>query len=304
MSAAGSPADKAAQIAGTGPAGAGRLKKRLGGEAVFEGVGIHTGARARLVCRSAAEGSGIVLIRADLPGEPRWNLTGAGFAAGSVQQGAGRRTILAGSGGSVETVEHFAAALWALGIADLRAELTGPELPILDGSAAGFVDGFCAAGLQDGRGAFETIAPAEPIFVSADRSAILALPHDGLRVTYTLDYPYPGLGAQTVSADLTPDFFLTSIAPARTFCAQEEVGRLREQGFGKGATTDNTLVMTADGPVGNRLRFNDKCARHKILDLIGDLSLLGADVRAHIIAVRSGHALNHRLREALEPRCV
>ena len=275
-----------------------RFMRTLRREAVIEGIGIHTGERSRLVCRPAVEGTGVVLSRTDLAGEPRWNLT-AGTESESLLQGAGRRTQLLGPGGSVETVEHFLAAIWALGVLNLKAELTGPELPILDGSAKDYVDVFEAAGLEDQRTPVKELNLEEPVFVSGDRCAILALPHKGLKVTYTLDYPYPGLAAQTVSVDLTPQSFIESIAPARTFCAREEADRLREQGFGKGATTANTLVMTADGPLDNRLRFSDECARHKILDLIGDLSFLGADVNAHIVAVRSGHALNHRLREAL-----
>lgn len=275
-----------------------RPQRTLRREAAIEGIGVHTGERSRLVCRPAAVGTGIVLTRVDLANQPAWNLTGR-LAADAVRQGAGRRTLLAGAGGSVETVEHFLAALWALGIANLKAELTGPELPILDGSAAGFIEAFTAAGLEEQSGRIEVLSVREPVFVSADRSAILALPHDGLRVTYTLDYPQPGLQAQTVSVDLTPELFAETIAPARTFCSRDEAERLRAQGFGKGATTANTLVMTADGPLDNRLRFVDECARHKILDLIGDLSLLGLDLRAHIVAVRSGHALNHKLREAL-----
>lgn len=278
-----------------------RFKRTLRQSAVIEGVGIHTGERSRLVCRPASEGTGVVLARADLAGSPRWTLFGgAGLESNSVLRGEGRRTLLAGpSGGSVETVEHFLAALWALGISNLSAELTGPELPILDGSAAGYAEALAAAGLEDQTEQIPVWTVREPIFVSGNSCAMLALPHEGLRITYTLDYPYAGLSAQTVSMDLTPDVFLKSIAPARTFCAQEEAERLREQGFGKGATTANTLVMTASGPLDNQLRFADECARHKILDLVGDLSFLGSDVQAHIVAVRSGHALNHRLREQL-----
>lgn len=278
-----------------------RFERTLRREAAFEGVGIHTGERSRLVCRPAVPGTGVVLTRVDLAEKPRWILnkpegpTGAPAASRSAE----RRTVLAGPDGSVETIEHFSAALWALGIANMHAELSGPELPILDGSASEYVRVLQAAGLEDQPGRIRELFVREPIFVSGERSAVLALPHDGLRVTYTLDYSQPGLQAQTVSLDLSPQIFLDSVAPARTFCAREEVDQLRRQGFGKGATTDNTLVMTADGPLNNRLRFSDECARHKILDLIGDLGLLGADVRAHIIAVRSGHALNHRFREAL-----
>jgi UDP-3-O-acyl N-acetylglucosamine deacetylase len=275
-----------------------RTQATLRRDTVIEGIGIHTGAAARLICHPAPQDSGIVLSRTDLPGEPRWNLTGP-LVSDAVTQGAGRRTLLSGAAGSVETVEHFMAALWGLGITNLTADLEGPELPIMDGSAAGFVAAFREAGLEAQGGNRGEIIVHEPIFVSGDKSAILALPHDGLRVTYTLDYPYPGLRGQTVSIDLTPQVFLDQVAPARTFCAREEADRLREQGFGKGATTTNTLVMTGDGPLDNQLRFEDECARHKILDLIGDLSLLGSDLKAHVIAVRSGHTLNHRLREAL-----
>lgn len=286
-----------------------RFERTLRREAAIEGAGIHTGERARLVCRPAAAGAGVAITRMDLPGKPRWILNkgheaqaaagGAARQAAAEAQGSARRTFLAGPEGSVETVEHFLAALWALGISNLEAELTGPELPILDGSALEYIRAFTAAGLEDQADAVRELRVRRPVFVSAERSAILALPYDGLKVTYTLDYPYPGLAAQTVSLELTPENFLESVAPARTFCAREEADRLRELGFGKGATTENTLVMTSDGPLNNRLRFGDECARHKILDLIGDLGLLGADVRAHIVAVRSGHALNHRFRAAL-----
>jgi UDP-3-O-acyl-N-acetylglucosamine deacetylase len=197
------------------------------------------------------------------------------------------------------------AALWGLGIANMSAELTGPELPILDGSSLGFVDAFSSAGLEDQKSFFLPIEIQEPVFVSGSTSAILALPHDGLKVTYTLDYPFAGLRAQTVSIEITPDNFLKQLAPARTFCSREEAERLQALGFGKGATTDNTLVIGVDGkPQDNTLRFADECARHKILDLLGDLSFMGADLRGHLIAVRSGHALNHRLRQAILENCA
>ncbi len=140
---------------------------------------------------------------------------------------------------------------------------------------------------------------AEPIFLSAKNAVLAAHPHKGLRVTYTLDYDYPGLRAQTVSFDVDERTFSREIAPARTFCTADEAKSLREAGYGLGADTRNTLVMSPEGPVENSLRFPDECARHKALDLIGDLALLGARLDAHVIAIRSGHQLNRRLVEAI-----
>ena len=139
----------------------------------------------------------------------------------------------------------------------------------------------------------------EPIFCHEGSAALLALPHDGLRVTYTLDYPHPALRSQTVSFEVDEGVYARQIAPARTFCTEEEARSLRQKGFGKGADRRNTLVMGPSGPRGNRLRFADECARHKVLDLLGDLGLLNLDLRGHFIGIRSGHALNHRLCELI-----
>lgn len=256
----------------------------------LEGRGLHTGEFARLVIRKAGPGSGIRFRRGGIESP-----AGAGFAAA----GAARRTTVGEGAGAVETVEHLLAALYALGVTNAVAELDGPEVPALDGSSIGFVEALRAGGLEPQSEAARTIAVAEPIFLSAKNATLAAHPHRGLRVTYTLDYDYPGMRAQTVSFDVNEPTFAREIAPARTFCTADEAKRLREAGYGLGADTTNTLVMTPEGPAENALRFPDECARHKALDLIGDLALLGARLDAHVIAIRSGHALNRRLVEAI-----
>ena len=144
----------------------------------------------------------------------------------------------------------------------------------------------------------------EPIFFSEPGKAIQALPSDRLSVGYTLDYAHPALKNQTVDFLVDAKTFEKELAPARTFCVDVEAAALKKQGFGRGADTTNTLVMTPKGPLKNRLRFKDECARHKALDLLGDLSLLGHGLSGRILGLRSGHALNRQLVEEIRRQNV
>jgi len=256
----------------------------------LEGKGLHTGASAKLVICSAPVGSGI-----------RFRKNGFETQI-SVCAGAGsadRRTRIGEGSGAVETVEHLLAAMFGLGVANAVCEIEGPEVPALDGSALEFVSAIRGAGLLDQAGDWPESVVDKPIFVSENRAALAAHPYDGFKITYTLDYDYPGLRGRTVSLDLDEMVFEREIAPARTFCTEQEAEKLRAAGFGRGADTQNTLVIGPDGPLENELRFEDECARHKVLDLIGDLALAGTRLRAHVIAVRSGHRLNRRLVEMI-----
>ena len=249
----------------------------------LEGRGLHTGSFSRTVLKPASEGSGIRFVRG-----------GEEFGAASLEE-ADRRTRAGKGATAVETVEHLLAACYGLGVTNLRIEVDGPELPALDGSAAGFVEALGRAGVETQSRPREAYRVPGPMFVSAPNAAIAVFPHDGFRVTYTLDYPHPALQAQTVAFEVDEATFVREIAPARTFCTDREAEELRAKGFGLGADTTNTLVMTAHGPVGNKLRFSDECARHKVLDLIGDLALTGVALQGHVVAVRSGHALNRQM---------
>jgi len=274
-----------------------RNQKTLTKAVSFEGIGVHTGEPSKVTCHPAGEDEGIVFERTDLEGRPKWflrNPRSLGAFAGE-----GHRSRLGSHLGQIETVEHLLATLWGLGISNLRVEVEGPEIPILDGSAEPFVRAFTEAGLETQKALRPLFAVSEPLFVHAEKAAILMLPQDTFRVTYTLDYDHPQLKGQTVSFDLTERVFIEEIAPARTFCTEEEAQALLKQGLGKGGSYDNALVIGDAGPVQNTFRFPDECARHKVLDLVGDLSLLGLDLRAHVIAIRSGHTLNHKMRDLL-----
>jgi UDP-3-O-[3-hydroxymyristoyl] N-acetylglucosamine deacetylase/3-hydroxyacyl-[acyl-carrier-protein] dehydratase len=270
-----------------------RTVARAGG---VEGVGLHTGAAASLTVKPAPPGSGLVFVRTDLAGAPRIRADARHLRAGA------RRTVLWGErGAEVHTVEHFLACCFGLGVDNLECEISGPECPGMDGSGRDFAD------LLDGLGTVEQDAPREEIVVehavgaSADGpGGLVALPRgEGFEVSYTLDYAHPHIGRQHLSVLLTPERFRSEIAGARTFCLASEAEALRAQNLGRGATYENTLVVGDEGVIQNTPRWPDEFVRHKILDLIGDLALVGADIRGHVHAYRTGHAANLELVRAL-----
>lgn len=200
----------------------------------------------------------------------------------------------------IKTVEHFLAALGGLGIDNLKVEVEGPELPALDGSSLGFVECLKGLGLQDLASKKEIYKIEEPIFCHEPRRALAIYPAEHFRVSYILDYEHPLLRGQKVDFVLTPQVFEKEIAPCRTFCTEAESESVRASGLGLGATHENTLVISKDGPIKNRFRFPDECARHKVLDIVGDLNLLGFSILGHVVGIRSGHSLNRKLGEAIQ----
>ncbi len=265
-------------------------------EAECRGVGLHTGAPVRLRVLPAPADAGITFVRTDLPGDaPREIRAEIANLADEP-----RRTALTRDGASVHTVEHLLAAAMGLGVTSLRVELDGPELPGMDGSAADFVALLDRAGIRElpaMRREIRVTQPLEEPMEDGDHARVRALPASdgGLTVTYLLEHPGTPIGRQELTLPVTEETFRRAIAPARTFCLLAEAEALRAAGLGKGATTDNTLVVGPDGVIGNSLRFPDEFVRHKILDLLGDLALAGAALRAHVVAERSGHAQNRAL---------
>ncbi len=267
-------------------------------EGSLSGPGLHEGVDATLTVRPAPVGHGVVFVRGDLPGRPRVPATIQNVNEGD------RRTALRGPGGAeVHTVEHFLACCLGLQIDNLEVELSGPECPGMDGSAQHFVT------LLDGLEPVEQDAeracarPREAVVVTPRPGCSLTAtpaPNQGLSLSYTLDYGARYPGHQHFGIRATPEAFREQVAPARTFCHEHEAEALKAQGLGKGATTSNTLVITAAGVKDNELRWPDEFARHKALDLLGDLFLLGMDLDAHIAAWRSGHAANQALVRALD----
>lgn len=260
------------------------------------GVGLHTGETVRVRFLPAAIDTGIVFVRTDLPGRPRIP------ARAEHRIAQPRRTAIQCGDAEVHTVEHLISAAVGIGIDNLDIELAGAEAPGFDGSAVEYVKLLRSAGLADQDARRREVVVTQPVKVEGrNGSELTALPSArGLQITYTLDYPVKPLRNVRVELDVTEERYADEIAPARTFCLREEAELLRAFGMGAGATLDNTLVFDDDGPVGGAsLRFPDEAARHKVLDLVGDLALLGSRLRAHVVAVKSGHELNLALVQEL-----
>ena len=261
-------------------------------QVVLKGVGLQTGRPVSMTLIPAPAGSGINFIRTDLPNKPLLNINSFSLdAAGSAE----RRTSLAAGPMQIQTIEHLMAALSGLAIDNISIELDSDELPGMDGSAKDFVAAIRKAGTAEQAESRRELEIKEPVWCRDGDSFIAAFPGDGFKVSYTLSYPAPAMGTAYLSLALTEKIFETEIAPARTFCLEEEAVELIKRGLGKGANYDNTLVLGGAGPVKTSLRFPDEPVRHKVLDLVGDLYLLGMPIKGHIVAIKSGHKLNMEL---------
>lgn len=277
------------------------MKQRtIAREARLTGVGLHSGETCTVQVKPGVVDSGMVFVRSDLPNRPRLR------AHPDLLCQRQRRTAMALGEVEIHTPEHFLAAATGLGIDNLQIELDNQELPGMDGSARDFVAALREAGVVDQDGERRSYTVTEAIGIESGDASIVALPyHSGLRITYTLD-DHGGVftGPMMVDLELTEDNFATAIAPARTFAMAREVEMLRAAGLGKGANYDNTCVFDGPHPVQNTLRFPDEPARHKVLDLIGDLTMATRRIHAHILAVRSGHRENMALVKELNRRIV
>jgi len=255
------------------------------------GVGFLTGADVSVRFHPAGAGAGITFQRVDLPGTP------AIPALVEYVPPRQRRTALEFGGATVELVEHVLAALAGLRIDNCRIELNACELPGLDGSSQAFADALLRAGLVELDAPRRVVRLGRPVSVTEGGQSIEAQPtaEPGLTLSYTLDY---GAGSpipqQSFEVTLTPEAFLNEVVYARTFVLEQEVAALRAQGYGRRTTAADLLIYGADGVVGNTLRSPNECARHKLLDCVGDFALLGCDLWGRIAAHRSGHSLNSR----------
>ena len=257
------------------------------------GIGLNLGREVTLRLRPAPPDSGVTFARTDLPGAPTVPAS-AEFAVPKA-----RRTALRRGEAEVQMTEHFLAAVAGLEIDNLLADLTGPELPAGDGSALLFAEMLQEAGAVEQDAPSRILTLRKPITITEGTGTIVALPSpNGLTLSYTLDFEDSGIGPQHVEINLNPERFLAELAPARTFVFEAEAEELLRSGFGRGASYANTLVIRPDGAaIENRLRFPDEFARHKALDLLGDLRLAGPGLLARILAVKSGHVHNLRLAE-------
>ncbi len=276
-----------------------RYQRTLAGPAEVRGIGFLTGAAVRLRFLPAPPNAGVIFVRTDL--RPR------AYVPALVGQvtGTSRRTTLGRPPAQIGLVEHVLAALAGLRIDNCQVELNAPEPPGLDGSARAFVDALLTAGttLQSAR---RPVYAVDETTVLAAGGASLALhppTDDNLVVSYFLDYGLRSpIGRQVHTAVITPGLFAEAIAPSRTFILESEAEELRRQGLGSRTTAADLLVFGPRGPISNRLRFANEPARHKVLDVVGDLSLLGVDLCGHVTAYRSGHPLNVALVRTLHER--
>jgi UDP-3-O-[3-hydroxymyristoyl] N-acetylglucosamine deacetylase len=247
----------------------------------ISGTGLHSGGKAEVILHPAEEGAGIVF------GSNGTRVRG--LAANVV--GTARGTNLGSNGTRFQTVEHLMAALNGMGVDNAFVEVVGAEMPILDGSAMPYVEAICSVGTVALPGKRSVIKLKEPVWVEGKDSFILAVPSDSLKITYVMNYLHPLIGSQTATFEITESSFRREIAPARTFVMYEEVAELVSQELARGGSLDNAIVIWQD-KLSSDLRFPDELARHKVLDLVGDLALIGGRLGAEIVAVKSGHALN------------
>ncbi|MCM8764947.1 MAG: UDP-3-O-acyl-N-acetylglucosamine deacetylase, partial [Candidatus Omnitrophica bacterium] len=263
----------------------------------IEGIGLHTGEKVEVVVNPAPAGTGIIFIRKDIAENPAIKAD-INFLL-DVEKYPRRSSISSGDV-HIHTIEHLMSSIYGLGIDNLIIEIKGVECPGLDGSALVLVQKFLESGMVEQSESKNFYRVKEPIYISENSSHIVALPSDTLRISYTLDYPNSVIKSQYASFEVNPDSYAREIAPARTFCLEEEVEKLKMLGLGKGSDFSNTVVIGANGIIKNSFRFPNEPVRHKICDLIGDLALLGMPLKAHIIGIRSGHALNTRLVKSLK----
>jgi len=253
-----------------------------------KGVGLHSGAPVHLKILPAASGTGIVFRRTDLDG----------FELEAVSRNVARvsyATSLMKKGVLISTTEHLLSAFVGIGIDNAIVELDNLELPILDGSAQPFVDLMRRAGVRKQRRARSFLKVLRPIELREGSKFIGVYPSDRYTVSYTIDFPHPLIGREARTLELRNGHYLAEIASARTFGFLHEAEVMRQQGLIRGASEENAIVLTRDGLVNPPLRYPDEFVRHKILDLIGDLALIGRRILGNVVADRAGHAMHTAL---------
>ncbi len=249
------------------------------------GIGLHSGRKVTLSLKPAPAGSGIRFRRADLGGlevpATVQHVGGINYATGLTRDAV-----------KVDTVEHLLAALVSLGIDNVIVELNSPEVPIMDGSASPFIYLIHEAGVKQLGAPRRYLKVLQPMALSRGDKRIALYPSDHFKVTYSIAFDHPMLRHQSRTLRITPESFVEEIAPARTFTFLKEVEMLRQQGLALGGSLENAVVIGDTGVLNSGLRFDDEFVRHKILDVIGDMALIGYPVIGHLVAHRGGHALH------------
>jgi len=252
------------------------------------GVGLHSGVPVRMRITSAPAGTGIVFRRSDLdffPVAASWkHVARVSYATSLMRQG-----VL------ISTTEHLLSTLYSFAVDNAFIEIDNLEVPILDGSGQPFVDLLRKAGVRQLRRKRKYLRIRRPVTVEDGLKRISILPCDSFRLTCDIDFPGP-IGKQSIEMEVTPERYATELSPARTFGFESELAGMREMGLIRGASLESALCFTPEGVLNpGGLRFPDECCRHKALDLIGDLALIGRPLLGHVIAERAGHAMHTAL---------
>jgi UDP-3-O-[3-hydroxymyristoyl] N-acetylglucosamine deacetylase len=250
------------------------------------GVGLHSGVPVSIRILPAAVSTGIVFLRTDLehfaiPASWR-HVAKVSYATSLMRQG-----VL------ISTTEHLLSVFYSMGIDNALVEINNLEVPILDGSGQPYVELIRKAGIRTFRRRRRYLRIRRPVSVEGNGKRITILPSDRFLLTCDVEFPHPMVGRQTLEMEVTPERYAAQIAPARTFGFQQELDQLRDMGLIRGASLDSAICFTRDGVMNpGGLRFEDECCRHKALDLIGDLALIGRPLLGHVIAERAGHAMH------------
>lgn len=266
-----------------------RLQRTIKEEITFHGKGLHTGKYCSVRLKPAPRDTGIIFYRIDKGAVIKANVSSVIDTAFATTIGYknGSETI------KIRTIEHLLAAASGLGIDNLFIEVEGPEIPILDGSSTKFIEIFLDAGIAKQGKNMPYIRIIQPVIYEDAHAKIVAVPYDGRRISFRINFNHHFLGSQEISLDINEETFIKEIAPARTFGFLSDIEKLKARGLAKGGSLDNAIIVGDKGIINNSgLRYNDEFVRHKVLDAIGDLSLLGLPIIGHIILEKAGHTAN------------
>ena len=275
-------------------------RKTIKNTVEISGIGLHKGEEIKLTLKPSENNDerGIIFKRIDVSGKN--NVIKVDYRnLFDLERGTNIRNE---DDVKVHTIEHFLSSLSITGVTDILVEISGNELPILDGSSIGFVEKLLEAGIVELNEEIEPVVITEPVIFSDEKAGkyVIALPYDGFKISYTIDFNHSFLKSQYYELEVNLENYIENIAKCRTFAFDYEIDFLKKNNLALGGSLENAVVVGADGPLNPEgLRYPDEFVRHKILDIIGDLYVLGTPIKAHIIAIKAGHYVNSRLTEMI-----
>ena len=273
-------------------------RKTIKNQVEINGIGLHKGKQIKMVLKPVSKKTGIVFERVDV--RDKNNIIKVNYKnLFDLERGT---NIQNEDGVKLHTIEHFMSALSVCGITDVFVEIEGNEMPILDGSSIKFVEKIKSAGVLELEEEIEPLIITEPVIFSDEKNGkyVLALPYDGFKISYTIDFNHTFLKSEYFEFEVNLENYEKEIASCRTFAFDYEIDFLKKNNLALGGSLDNAIVIGKDGPLNPEgLRYENEFVRHKILDIIGDLYVLGTPIKAHIIAIKAGHFVNAKLTEMI-----